>query len=53
MTVYANPGHAYAVIAGLRLDTSAVNDSTGGRGPRWRAALRSSRGFKARHPLRL
>jgi hypothetical protein len=53
MTVYANPGHAYAVIAGLRLDTSAVNDSTGGRGPRWRAASRSSRGFKARHPLGL
>jgi hypothetical protein len=53
ITVYANPGHAYAVIAGLRLDTSAVNDATGGRGPRWRAAPRSARGFRARHPLGL
>jgi hypothetical protein len=53
ITVYTNPGHAYAVIAGLRLDTSAANDPTGGRGPRWRAAPRSSRGFKARHPLGL
>jgi hypothetical protein len=51
ITVYTNPGHAFAVIAGLRLDTSAVNDARGGHGPRWRAALRSSRGFKARHPL--
>jgi hypothetical protein len=51
ITVYTNPGHAYAVIAGLRLDTSAVNDPRGGHGPRWRPALRSARGFKARHPL--
>ena len=26
ITVFTNPGHAYAVIAGLRLDTSAAND---------------------------
>src|SRR3954453_13577851 len=26
ITVYTNPGHAYAVIAGLRLDTSAAGD---------------------------
>jgi hypothetical protein len=51
ITVYTNPGHAYAVIAGLRLDTSAVNDPRGGHGPRWRPALRSARGFRARHPL--
>jgi cell wall-associated NlpC family hydrolase len=49
ITVYANPGHAYMVIAGLRLDTSG----TGGRGPRWQAAGRDSAGFVARHPAGL
>jgi hypothetical protein len=53
ITVYANSGHAYAVIAGLRLDTSAASDPSGLKGPRWRPALRSSRGFKARHPVGL
>ncbi len=52
-TVYTNPGHAYAVIAGLRLDTSAAGDPSGLRGPRWRPTLRSSRGFRARHLLGL
>jgi hypothetical protein len=50
ITVYANGGHAYAVIAGLRLDTSAVNDRSGAKGPRWRALPRSPKGFRARHP---
>jgi hypothetical protein len=50
-TVYTNPGHAFAVIAGLRLDTSPAGDPSGLRGPRWRPVLRSTRGFKARHPL--
>ena len=45
ITVYTNPGHAYVVIAGLRLDTSG----SGGKGPRWRPEKRSSRGFHARH----
>src|SRR4051812_18141747 len=49
ITVYSNPGHAYIVIAGLRLDTSG----TGGSGPRWQAAQRSSAGFVARHPAGL
>lgn len=44
ITVYAASGHAYAVIAGLRWDTS------GGAGPRWHADMRSSAGFVARHP---
>jgi hypothetical protein len=48
-TVFTNPGHAYLVIAGLRLDTSSAGDPHGGSGPRWRPALRSSRGFRARH----
>jgi hypothetical protein len=51
ITVYTNPGHAFAVIAGLRLDTSAAGDPSGAKGPRWRPVLRSTRGFKARHPL--
>jgi hypothetical protein len=53
ITVYTNPGHAYAVIAGLRLDTSSAGDPSGLKGPRWRPNLRSSRGFKARHPVGL
>jgi cell wall-associated NlpC family hydrolase len=50
ITVYTNPGHAFMVIAGLRLDTSAAGDPSGAKGPRWRPVLRSTRGFKARHP---
>lgn len=49
-TVYTNPGHAFVVIAGLRLDTSAAGDPSGRKGPRWRPTLRSTRGFRARHP---
>jgi cell wall-associated NlpC family hydrolase len=46
ITVYTNPGHAWAIIAGLRLDTSGPGES----GPRWRTEARSGRGFRARHP---
>lgn len=46
ITVYAHSGHAYVVVAGLRFDTSG----TGGSGPRWQTAPRSSAGFVARHP---
>jgi hypothetical protein len=49
ITVYANGGHAYAVIAGLRWDTAGV---TNGTGPRWHKSLRAaaSGAFTARHP---
>ena len=47
ITVYANSGHTYAVIAGLRFDTSGT---VGGSGPSWSAEMRSSAGFVARHP---
>jgi hypothetical protein len=47
ITVYANAGHAYAVIAGLRWDTSG---NTSGTGPRWHTDMASSSGFVARHP---
>jgi len=46
ITVFANRGHTYAVIAGLRWDTSG----TGGKGPRWQTKMRSRKGFAARHP---
>jgi hypothetical protein len=45
ITIYANSGHMYAVIAGLRLDTSM----TDGKGPGWSDEMRSSRGYKKRH----
>jgi cell wall-associated NlpC family hydrolase len=53
ITVYTNPGHAFVVIAGLRLDTSAAGDRSRLKGPRWRPALRSTKRFKARHPAGL
>jgi hypothetical protein len=63
ITVYTNPGHAYVVLAGLRLDTSSagvisrrstrrrIARSATERGPRWRPTGRPSRGFTKRHPL--
>ena len=49
ITVYANRGHMYAVIAGLRFDTSAVGESYNqGSGPRWRSSARDSAGYAAR-----
>src|SRR5262245_27846537 len=49
ITVYANKSHAYAVIAGLRWDTSAVGEALNqGSGPRWRATQRSSVGYTAK-----
>jgi peptidoglycan hydrolase CwlO-like protein len=49
ITVFANSGHAYAVIAGLRWDTSG----TGGSGPGWSSVMRSPAGYVARHPAGL
>lgn len=63
ITVYAHPGHAYAIVAGLRLDTSVgsyasranrkIARSAFERGPRWRPMPRSARGFAKRHPVGL
>jgi hypothetical protein len=55
ITVYTHTGHAYVVIAGLRLDTSggdrqSAEDRRGGSGPRWRKYRRKPAGFVARHP---
>ncbi len=49
ITVMANAGHAYAVVAGLRWDTSSYG--SGGNGPRWRRTKRRPRGFAVRHYL--
>lgn len=50
ITVFANGGHAFMHVAGIRLDTSAAGDSRGGKGPRWRPVLRSTAGYTSRHP---
>jgi hypothetical protein len=49
MTIYANRGHVYMEVAGLRLDTSTAGDRDGGKGPRWRMPIGKRRGFKIRH----
>ena len=46
ITVYANAGHAYMVVAGWRFDTSALRSG----GTRWSRQLRDNVGFVARHP---
>jgi cell wall-associated NlpC family hydrolase len=46
ITIYANNGHVFMVVAGLRYDTSGANGGT-----RWQsAAARSYAGFAQRHP---
>ncbi len=49
ITVYANKGHAFMVVAGLRFDTSGQKAS----GSRWQEMDRSTRRFVARHPAGL
>ena len=46
VTTYANAGHSYMIVAGLRFDTSGrVED-----GSRWHTEMRSARGYTVRHP---
>jgi hypothetical protein len=47
ITVYAHGGHAFVVIAGLRLDTGYNN---AGSGPRWSTRMRPTAGYTVRHP---
>jgi cell wall-associated NlpC family hydrolase len=47
ITVYANAGHTFADIAGLRFDTSGTESGTG---PRWHLEARPSDGYVVRHP---
>jgi hypothetical protein len=49
ITIYSRRGHTFAVIAGLRLDTTDFRYG-GDVGPRWYTEDRSTWGFSARHP---
>jgi len=49
ITIYANAGHVYMVVAGLRFDTSARSLA----GSRWTRVQRVPAGYQARHPARL
>jgi len=53
ITVYARNGHTFAVIAGLRLDTTPWDNSTEHWAPRWQTTNRMPFGFEARHPVGL
>ncbi len=46
VTTYANSGHSYMVVAGLRFDTSGLDAD----GSRWHTSKRSSDGYTVRHP---
>lgn len=46
VTIYANGGHAWMTVGGLRFDTSGLRQS----GSRWQTARRSTAGFTVRHP---
>ncbi len=52
ITIYSRPGHTFAIIAGLRLDTTDFRRG-GDVGPRWYTDGRDLRGFQARHPAGL
>jgi len=51
ITTFANKGHMYAVVAGLRWDTSSFGERrrSSGKGPRWRSTKRKPNGFVQRH----
>jgi hypothetical protein len=49
VTSYANSGHSFMVIAGLRFDTSGRSDD----GSRWDTEMRSAAGYTVRHPAGL
>lgn len=46
VTLYGNKGHAYMVVAGLRFDTSGVDQD----GSRWHATSRPTKGYGVSHP---
>jgi hypothetical protein len=53
ISIYANKGHVYMEVAGLRLDTSPVGDATRKSGVRWRPLIGKRNGFSTRHPTGL
>ena len=46
LTIYANEGHVFMYVAGLRFDTSG---RSGDHASRWQLAPRPANGFVARH----
>ncbi|MFL6529319.1 MAG: hypothetical protein ACJ8KX_02495 [Chthoniobacterales bacterium] len=52
ITIYTRSGHTFAVIAGLRLDTTDFYNG-GNVGPRWHTDMRETLGYVARHPAGL
>jgi cell wall-associated NlpC family hydrolase len=52
VTIYSRHGHVFAMIAGLRLDTTDFRYG-GDVGPRWHVDSRDAWGFQARHPVGL
>jgi putative peptidoglycan binding protein len=48
ITSYANSGHSFLVVAGLRFDTGYNNSTSSG--PKWSAQLRPTDGYTVRHP---
>ena len=46
ITLYANSGHIFMTVAGLRFDTSGRSSA----GSRWQSDMRSSRGYTVVHP---
>jgi hypothetical protein len=53
ITVYARSGHTFAVIAGLRLDTTSPHNPSRQWAPRWQPTSRKLSGFEVRHPAGL
>jgi cell wall-associated NlpC family hydrolase len=51
-TIYSKHGHVFAMIAGLRLDTTDLRYGSD-VGPRWHLDGRDAWGFEARHPVGL
>jgi hypothetical protein len=51
ITSYANSGHSFLVVAGLRFDTGYNNASSSG--PKWSDQMRPTDGYTARHPAGL
>jgi cell wall-associated NlpC family hydrolase len=46
ITIYANGGHAFMVVAGRRFDTTGREQT----GSRWQRAMRDTSGYVVRHP---
>jgi hypothetical protein len=53
ITIYARRGHTFAVIAGLRLDTTPYVTGRERWAPGWQLTRRAPIGFEARHPVGL